>query len=59
MEYGTLTLNFDFRLTTAMPDVQFIRDLNAPGGERMFNSQPSGCVVTYEFSCMTKDGDEM
>lgn len=42
-----------------MLDVIFIRDLNAPGGERMFSSQPSECVIEYEFNCMTKESDEM
>lgn len=42
-----------------MLDVIFIRDLNAPGGERMFSPQPSGCMVTYEFNCMTKENVEM
>ena len=59
VQLDTQTLIHRYRLTTAMQDVLFIRDLTAPGGIRMFDQHPSERRVTYELNCVTKEGDEM
>jgi len=59
MTFGIHILKSHRRLTTSSRDAVFIRDLIAPGAERMFDEQRSGYKITYSFICLTKEGDEM